>query len=115
MRLDPETTRKCLELAGAGKTVPESISEKEFMQAVIDLAKRNGWLVYHAHDSRKSTAGFPDLVLVRGAILIFAELKVNKNRPDANQQAWLDAISETPARSFIWRPEYWLKIEEILK
>jgi hypothetical protein len=42
-------------------------TEKQFMAQVIQLARLRKWLVYHTHDARRSVAGFPDLVLVRGA------------------------------------------------
>ena len=38
---------------------------REFMPAVVELAKRFGWLLYHTHNSRRSASGFPDLVMVR--------------------------------------------------
>ena len=38
--------------------------EKDFMDKLLGAAVPAGWMVYHTYDSRRSTAGFPDLVLV---------------------------------------------------
>jgi hypothetical protein len=53
-------------------------SEDAFQQAVVQLLGVTGWhLVYHTHDSRRSAAGFPDLVAVHSVNpwLLIAELK----------------------------------------
>lgn len=56
-------------------------SEAELQRMVTRLADTLGWtLQYHTHDSRRSQAGFPDLVLVhpgQGRI-VYAELKTMK-------------------------------------
>lgn len=71
--------------------VPES--EAGFQEAVVDLALRCGWRVWHDFDSRRNTAGWPDLVLLRDACLIFAELKSEEGRVTIEQWAWLDALT----------------------
>lgn len=90
------------------------LTEKEFQTQVIALAKLNGWLVYHTHDSRRSEPGFPDLVLVKGAQLIFAELKLDYARTSIEQDRWIDALSHTPARVLVLRPLCWAFIEALL-
>lgn len=67
-------------------------SEAAFQQQVLNLAGFYGWCSYHTHDSRRSQAGFPDLVLVRGAELIFAELKTDTGRVRPEQQEWIAAL-----------------------
>jgi hypothetical protein len=64
------------------------MSEAELQAAVIDLARRLGWLVYHTHDSRRSPAGFPDLVCVRDRV-IYIELKTEKGGLSEEQSQWL--------------------------
>ncbi len=115
MKLDPETTRRILEQSSQSSGTPgtSSISEKEFQAAVLVKAKRNGWLVYHTHDSRKSEAGFPDLVLVRGSV-IFAELKSETGKPTAGQLKWIDALHIAGAEVCCWRPSDWKEIVERL-
>jgi hypothetical protein len=66
-----------------------ALSEAHFQRQVEQLAKYYGWRTYHTHDSRRSTPGFPDLVLVRGAELIFAELKTDKGRLRPEQRDWI--------------------------
>ena len=60
-------------------------------------------------------AGFPDLVLVRGSRLIFAELKIGKNKPTPEQDGWIQALFDARAGSpsievHVWRPEQWSQI-----
>lgn len=86
----------------AGELGPEL--EDPFRQKVEQLAKFYGWLVYHTHDSRRSVPGFPDLVLVCGPRLIFAELKTQKGRITPDQQRWLDALTAASVEVYVWRP-----------
>lgn len=64
-------------------------SEAAFQQQVLNLAELYGWRAYHTHNSRRSQPGFPDLVLIRGPELIFAELKTDKGRLRPEQEAWI--------------------------
>lgn len=89
------------------------LTEKQFMAQVVQLAKLRGWLVYHTFDSRRSTQGFPDLVLVRGPILLFVELKV-RAKISIYQTMWNDALIEAGAHAVVWRPEDWPQIEDVL-
>ena len=91
--------------------------EAMFQSAVIAAAKLHGWMHYHTYDSRRSVAGFPDLVLVRGKRLIFAELKANDNsHPSAAQQEWINALVRTGScEVYVWRPSNWDGVVELLK
>ncbi len=101
------------------------ISEKVFMQMVVELALLLGYLAYHTYDSRRCVAGFPDLVLVqpartgRAGRIIFVELKVARNTTTAEQDTWLAALQSTQditgIEVYIWRPEQWDRIVAILK
>ena len=94
------------------------VSEAQLQAAVIELAQTFKWRVYHTHDSRRSQAGFPDLVMVRRRVLIFAELKSEKGRLRPEQAEWLDALTNTRATEvYIWRPADWLsgEIEKVLR
>ena len=87
-------------------------TEKDFQIQVLDLAKLYGWLCYHTYDSRRSVAGFPDLVLVhpeRG--LVFAELKSEKGRMTAAQREWVVAIKTAGGEVHVWCPCDWHFIE----
>ena len=92
-----------------------SVSEKHFQTQVLQLANLTGWRCYHVFDSRRSQAGFPDLVMVRAPVIVFAELKTEAGKVRPEQTAWLDALGgceRVGAR--LWRPSDWPEIEEIL-
>ena len=71
--------------------------ESELKSKVRELAIRLGWEYYHTNDSRRSEAGFPDLVLVRRQRLIFVELKRQKKDPTTDQKRWLKKVKRFSA------------------
>jgi hypothetical protein len=84
---------------------PTDLTERQFQAQVVGLAKFYGWREYHTHDSRRSQPGFPDLVLVRGEELIFAELKTEKGRVRPEQVEWMAVLEQVPGVDvFLWRP-----------
>ena len=107
-------------------------TEKQFQAAVVQFAKLRKWKGYHTYDSRKSAAGFPDLCMVRGSRIVFAELKSEAGKKTAAQDVWLlslfNAASAINTRIHggvdpgvgvgvsvhLWRPSDWLKIEKAL-
>lgn len=52
-------------------------TEKAFTEEVRKVARTLGWLEMHPFDSRRTTAGFPDLTMVRKPRVVFAELKLD--------------------------------------
>ena len=98
-------------------SLPAFASERELQSAVIELARRTGWLAFHVIDSRKSTGpGFPDLVLCHRETgrVIFAELKGLRGRVSEQQGEWLTALSKGNAESALWRPDDWPHIQQTL-
>ena len=85
-----------------------AMAEADLQAAVQDLAVWRGWRSYHTFDSRRSNAGFPDLVLWRDHRLIFAELKGTKGKLRPEQAAVLEALEQTAAEVFVWGPPEWL-------
>ncbi len=82
-----------------------TMTEKELQSQVLALARVYGWRTYHTFDSRHSAAGFPDVVMVRGERLIFAELKTVRGKLSGAQEAWLDELGGYPGReAYCWRP-----------
>lgn len=79
------------------------MTEAQLQQAVLDLAKYTGWLVYHTYDSRRSAAGFPDLVLVRERV-VFAELKSDGGRLSRFQKRWIEALLAAGQEVYVWTP-----------
>lgn len=96
------------------------ISEGQFQETVIQLAKLRGWLVMHTRPAWsekgwrtpiEGDAGFPDLVLARHGKVIYAELKSEKGRVTAAQQKWMTALGDV----HLWRPSDLDQIKEVLR
>ena len=104
------------------------MTEAEFTDDLLKWAKVYGWRRFHVRGNTRrliqGDVGFPDLVLVRPPRLIFAELKVGKNKVTPEQQAWLNALQECEvepygmpgpsAEIYTWRPEDWSQILVVL-
>jgi hypothetical protein len=116
MKVSPELEAKILALAGQQAPAPDvdDIDEKAFQAAIVKLAKRNGWKVYHVYYSQKSAGGFPDLVCLRGKRQVVAELKVKNRKPRPDQDEWLEAFRNVGAEVFVWWPRDWDEIERVL-
>lgn len=96
------------------------ISEQDFQECVVQLAKLYHWACYHTFSSRKSAAGFPDLVLAKrfgdDAQLIFAELKTELGKLTDEQAGWISLLSAVPGITVrVWRPSDQKEIEGILR
>lgn len=91
------------------------ITEKEFQNAVVELAKWTGWMVYHPLPAQNTRGhwrtptlgdvGFPDLVLAhpkRG--VIFAELKSRVGKLSEAQERWIMTIRAAGCEAYVWRP-----------
>jgi hypothetical protein len=107
------------------------IAEDALQEAVIGCARTFGWRVAHFRPARvmrggKETwetpvsadgKGFPDLVLVRGGRLIFAELKSTTGKTSADQDAWLAELRLACPETYVWEPSRWLDgtIERVLR
>ena len=97
-----------------------AISEAGFQRQVVARAQYHGWWVWHCFDSRRTTPGLPDLILIRRGQdgrpgrVIFAELKSQKGRLRPEQRDVLAMLATCPVESYLWRPSDWAAIEEIL-
>lgn len=80
--------------------------ERELQQLVTDACAWHHVLSYHTFDSRRSTPGFPDLVLV-GRRVLYRELKSTRGRLTSDQQKWLDRLTSAGADADVWRPADW--------
>lgn len=90
-----------------------TLSERDWQGQVLDLAKLQGWAWYHTHDSRRSPAGFPDLVLCRDR-LILAELKTDSGRLTRDQRQWLARLADAGAEAYVWRPRDFEEVRSAL-
>jgi hypothetical protein len=95
----------------------QKISEADFKDMVISVAKRYGWLVHHdlpAQNSRgrwmtnvQGDAGFPDLFMVhpfQGGRPLVIELKAEKGKLTPGQKIWLNACEMAGCHAAVWKP-----------
>lgn len=91
-------------------------SEDDLLAYVKDQLELGHWIWHHAGDSRRSTAGLPDIVAVRPPRVIFAELKSRTGRTRRLQKIFLEALRLCPGvETYIWRPEHMDEIEQVLR
>jgi hypothetical protein len=92
------------------------MTEKAFMQVVLDAARLLGWRCYHPFDSRRSAPGFPDICCVKPGRLIFIETKGSKGRVSPDQEAWIETLATVPGvTALIAWPDQWDEIEQALR
>lgn len=86
-----------------------NMTEAQLQACVIAAAQRRGWEHYHTHDSRRSSPGFPDLVLVHveQKRVIYRELKTQIGRIRPEQKTWLANLTAVGVDAGIWRPIDW--------
>lgn len=101
--------------------IANSMSESDLQSAVIELARLKGWRCFHARASLNQRGkwathatgdpGYPDLTLARNGEVLFLELKTQRGRVRAEQEAWIDALG-----AFVIRPEQWANgtVEDLL-
>lgn len=91
------------------------MTEADFQKTVIGIAKRNGWLIYHAVPAQvrpgvwrttyTGDRGFPDLMMVhpkRGGL--FVELKTGRGKVTPEQERWIDTLQQAGYEAYVWRP-----------
>jgi hypothetical protein len=79
--------------ADASVPIQEAVPEADFQALVVETALLAGWRVYHTYRSDRSDAGFPDLILVRGRVLLAVELKRVGKAPTMAQVRWLLSLA----------------------
>jgi len=110
----PEQVQAHLDKLAGKKPKISALSEREFQAEVMDIANKLGWRFYHTHDSIGSQAGFPDLVMVRGKRLIFAELKTEKGKLSKQQVGWITDLGLC-VPVYLWRPSMMQEVIDCLK
>lgn len=99
-----------------------TMTEQQFTNSLLEWAKVYGWRRFHVRNSGarglsqvQGDKGFPDLVLVRPPRLIFAELKVGRNKVADAQSEWLTALNDASlAEVYYWTPAQWTEILRVL-
>ena len=98
--------------------------EAMLQDSVLALARLRGWRCAHFRPAWTpkgfrtamiGDVGYPDLTLCRGTRLVFAELKSAKGRLSPEQEIWLDALRETPAEVYVWTPDSWDELAQVLR
>jgi len=83
-----------------------TVTEAELDSAIRKLCELYRFRRYHTYRSRRSPAGFPDLVLVKPPRVLFVELKSDDGRTTREQDAWLDDLSRCPGiERYLWKPQ----------
>lgn len=105
------------------------ITEASFTRQVIQFSQLHGWKVAHFRPAMTANGwrtavqgdgvGFPDLVMVRcrepRRQVIFAELKVPPNKTTDEQNQWRHNLLLNGASYYLWTPDNWQEIEEVLQ
>ena len=95
--------------------VLRSVPESEFQRSVVEAAEALGWkMIFHDNDSRRNTAGLPDLILARERV-VFAELKSETGRVSSEQMMCVSLLRRAGAEVYIWRPSDMDAVMELLK
>lgn len=87
---------------------PLDVSEAAFQRLVVDLAEVCGWKVFHNADSRRTQAGVLDLLLIRGPVLWWWEMKTTTGRVRPAQRDFLALLWGAGQRATVVRPGDWL-------
>lgn len=100
-----------------GRTQVKTVHMPEiaWQNKILSLCRWYRLRTYHTYDSRRSDPGFPDLVIVGKRGVVFAELKSSKGKVSLNQQAWWEDLNKAGAEAYIWRPEDWPQVQDVLK
>ena len=92
------------------------MSESDWRQQVLDWAAQRGWMAYFTWNSIHSPPGFPDLILVKGDLVIIVELKTMRGHLEPPQCRWQLALSQATRvkAGLVWRPSDEDEILELL-
>jgi glycine/D-amino acid oxidase-like deaminating enzyme len=82
----------------------ELLTEADWQELVVQYARLQGWWCFHPYDSRKSQAGWPDLVLMRPPELVIVELKSQRGKVTQEQERVLAMLDECGVEAHLWRP-----------
>lgn len=84
--------------------IPQGISEADFQQQVTDLCDLLHLKWHHETDSRRSKAGFPDLVICGPGGVLWLELKTQRGRVSKEQHSWIEALQTAGQEAYVARP-----------
>ena len=82
----------------------DMLTEADWQALIVQFATLHGWLTMHQLHSKGTTAGWPDLVMLRPPELIVVELKSERGKVSAAQQSWLAGLAACGVETYVWRP-----------
>jgi hypothetical protein len=104
------------------------MTEAELQSVVLELLDLLGWRAMHTRPAQTrhgwrtplqgaTASGFPDVLAVRGARVLAAELKSARGALSADQRLWLDDLARAGVESHVWRPSDWTSglVEAVLR
>ncbi len=101
------------------------MTESDFLNMVLQLAKLRGWRTLHVRPARTATGwrtpvqgdgkGFLDVLALRRDQVLALELKVGNNQLTHEQRAWLDALQAAGIPAYVVKPDDWPFIESVLE
>lgn len=109
--------------ADARAVLDLQVSERQFQEQIVALARLNGWRVHWTWNSLHSPKGWPDLALCRlnptargtTSELVFLECKTERGRLTEAQRDWLFILGAVPGVvARVVRPSDWPDIVELL-
>ena len=87
------------------------VTEASWQAQVVAAAEVFDWYIYHNPDSRRSTAGFPDLVLIRPPRVLFMEWTRQTGRLSPIQREVIDQLEACPGvEVHVARPSDWEQV-----
>lgn len=83
-----------------------SVPEAEVQRTLVDALDVFDYLSYHTHDSRRSRAGFPDLMAVHRwtHVALAFEVKSELGQLSPDQWAWAEALTSSAIAYLVVRP-----------
>lgn len=86
---------------------PSRRIEDTTLEGIIQAAEVIGYLTFHVYDSRRCSAGFPDLWICGFGILIVLELKAGRNTTTPEQDKWLTELRTAGVDTRIYHTDQW--------
>lgn len=77
------------------------MSEAAITAAIRKKLTAAGWLVWKNHGTAMSAAGIPDLMALRGGVLLAIEVKAGGNKPTKLQEIWLQRLKANGAVAIV--------------
>lgn len=103
-------------------------TEAQFQSRIMEYATLRGWSWLHINKAQNSQGywrtpvvgplgrGFHDLFMIRGDRIISAECKSDRGYMSGAQRMVADLLQQTgKVEVYVWRPEDWDKLMEILR